>query len=66
MIILILIILILWIIITIFGWLLNKRIERQLTIYEQNAIKQNSNENISIAYFVIEIVILVWMICIFI
>jgi hypothetical protein len=66
MIILILIILILWIIITIFGWLLNKRIERQLTIYKQNAIKQNSNENISIAYFVIEIVILVWMICIFI
>ena len=66
MIILILIILILWIIITIFGWLLNKRIERQLTIYEQNAIKQNSNENISIAYFVIEIVILVWMICILI
>lgn len=66
MIILILIILILWIIITVIGWLLNRRIEKQLTIYEQNPIKQNSNENISIAYFVVEVVILVWIICIFI
>ena len=66
MIILILLILFLWIIITILGWLLNKRIEEQLTIYEQNTIEQKSNENILIIYFVTEIVIFVWMICIFI
>lgn len=66
MIILILLILFLWIIITILGWLLNKRIEEQLTIYEQNMIEQKSNENILIIYFVTEIVIFVWMICIFI
>ena len=65
-IILILLILFLWIIITILGWLLNKRIEEQLTIYEQNTIEQKSNENILIIYFVTEIVIFVWMICIFI
>lgn len=66
MIILILLILFLWIIITILGWLLNKRTEEQLTIYEQNTIEQKSNENILIIYFVTEIVIFVWMICIFI
>ena len=66
MIILILLILFLWIIITILGWLLNKRMEEQLTIYEQNTIEQKSNENILIIYFVTEIVIFVWMICIFI
>lgn len=66
MIILILLILFLWIIITILGWLLNKRIEEQLIIYEQNTIEQKSNENILIIYFVTEIVIFVWMICIFI
>lgn len=66
MIILILLILFLWIIITVLGWLLNKRIEEQLTIYEQNTIEQKSNENILIVYFVTEIVIFVWMICIFI
>ena len=66
MIILILLILFLWIIITVLGWLLNKRIEEQLTIYEQNTIEQKSNENILIIYFVTEIVIFVWMICIFI
>ena len=66
MIILILLILFLWIIITILGGLLNKRIEEQLTIYEQNTIEQKSNENILIIYFVTEIVIFVWMICIFI
>lgn len=65
-IILILLILFLWIIITVLGWLLNKRIEEQLTIYEQNTIEQKSNENILIVYFVTEIVIFVWMICIFI
>lgn len=62
----IILILFLWIIITILGWLLNKRIEEQLTIYEQNTIEQKSNENILIIYFVTEIVIFVWMICIFI
>lgn len=66
MIILILLILFLWIIITILGRLLNKRIEEQLTIYEQNTIEQKSNENILIIYFVTDIVIFVWMICIFI
>lgn len=66
LILLILLILFLWIIITILGWLLNKRIEEQLTIYEQNTIEQKSNENILIIYFVTEIVIFVWMICIFI
>lgn len=66
MIILILLILFLWIIITVLGWLLNKRIEEQLTIYEQNTIEQKSNESILIVYFIAEIVIFVWMICIFI
>ena len=40
----IILILLIWIIITILGWLLNKRIEEQLTIYEQNTIEQKSNE----------------------